>query len=547
MVEEGRRAGRPAVGSAVLESYYACAPIGVASGVFVPGRSAAVWYDTAPRGWANALFPRNQLISFATTPAVLLLAGTFCYAVMGAVLLRYREAPGATVTAYALTACLIWVAGGLATSVVDDLPLQLLALNVSYIGACATPVVILVFVSFYASAKPIEWSVTRWLLVLPAISVLLVWTNPFHEAMWAHPPLDAAGGFSLRAEWGPWFKFVHLPYMWTLALVGAAYLLRAMVGQSGLSRATGSRITRGQATVLFGVLVTTLVVNVVAVIGPVPPGGVSTSPTAVAIALSSFCFLWLFAQVELVPLRHVAHKRILHTMPDPVFVLDEHDRVLDLNPRASELVKDPAPAGRFAQALFAEEPALLALLRQDGDVLSEVRMQTGLSYEVRVSPFHDATGTRRGRTLMLRDVTELNLHNRRMHSIVDVSPNGIVRLLADIDEQGVVQDAICIFANASAAAYLGVEHATMAGSRMLPAMPAVGPQMLGVFQKALNEGQDQQVDVPVAGENEDPLWFRVIVSPVDEELMITFMEVTEEKRREAEMQEVAYGTRSRMR
>lgn len=477
------------------------------------------------------------MISAMTTPALLLLAGTLCYSVMAAVLLRYRRAPGAAVTAFAMGGCLVWVAGGLANSLTTQLPLQLLAMKISYIGSCVTPVAILVFVAFYTRARPIEWRIAGRLLVIPAISLILVWTNPVHELMWAHPPAGEDGAFSVHPDWGLWFRWIHLPYLWTLVLIALAYLLRTVVRGAPVVARAGHRITRGQAAVLFIAITFTFVVNVFTVVGP---DDFPASPTAVAIALISFCFLWLFTQIEIVPVRYVAHRRILSTMPDPVIVLDARDRVLDLNPQAAQLVSTDAPAGRHAQELLAQEPSLLALLPREGEVLEELSLTSGRYYEARISPFHDARGTVRGRTLLLRDITERYLHDRRLRSIVAVSPNGIVQLQADLDEQGRVVDAICIFANASAATYLGVEHATMPGGRMLEAMPAVGPQMLGVFQRAIDKGEDQQVDIPVAGEAEDPLWFRAIVSPVDEELTITFMEVTAEKRREAEMHQVAF-------
>ncbi len=496
------------------------------------------WYDYCGNGFR--LEPnryKDASISIIATPAFLLWVGALCYAAMAVVLVRHRKAPGAAVTAFAMGACLVYVVGALLNHLVTDLSQQILAMNLGYVGLSLTPVAILGFVAFYARDRPIHWRRMKWLLVVPVLSICLVWTNAQHELMWTHPPVDANGALTVRADWGPWFRFVHLPYQWVLVVLADLCLLQAALRSTGTRHGGAPRVTRGQALTLFTGLTAVFLVNIYTVLGP---EDFPASPTAVAVALASVLFLWLFVTIELVPLPHVAHRRIVNTMPDPVYVMDASNRVLELNPKAEALLPDGDPVGRRLPELFEAEPQMLALIARSGDVAIELSLTSGQVYDAHLSWVYDSGGHPRGRTLLLRDITERLLHERRLHSIVDASPNGIVQARVQLDDRGAVEDVICTFANAPAAVFLGVEQSELANMRMLEAMPAVGPQLIGVFQRALDEGEDQRVDLPVAGEEDDPLWYRVIVSPLGDELAITFMDVTTEKRREAEMHQVAF-------
>ncbi len=478
------------------------------------------------------------MIGSIPSSAFLLVLGTVFYALMAFVLVRHRRAPGAAVTAFAMAACLIWVAGGLVSSLLTGLNGQVAAMSVGYVGACLAPTAILAFVVFYTRPAPLGKRVLMGLLAVPLATIALMFSNPLHELMWVHPPVDTLGNYTIRARWGPWFKFVHIPYQWGLACASCSLLFLASLRGVPDRPDLRPSLNRGQAGLLLGALAATFLVNIVVVTGS---RDYPTSPTAVAIALCSVLFLWIFLQIELVTFRHVAHRRILNTLPEAVLMVDEHDRIVDLNPRAIELVQAGSAAkGKMLAAAFSSEPEMRALLSETDEIDSEVRLSNGRHYEARVSSVLDSRGYPRGRTVMLTDITERRLQERRLRSIVDVSPNGIVRVRTVCDDKGRLVDVVCTYANVAAGEYLGVDPSAAEGGSMLAELPAVGPQLLGVFQRCLDEGKDQRVEVPVAGPEDDPLWYRVIVSPVADELTITFIDVTREKNREAQMEAVAY-------
>ncbi|MEZ4417696.1 MAG: diguanylate cyclase [Gemmatimonadota bacterium] len=471
-------------------------------------------------------------------PLVALLFGSVFYSVMAWVLLRHRRAHGAGPTAFAMGTCFTWVAGALASALATTFRGQLLAINVAYLGACFTPLAILVFVAFYTRARPIPVGTVARLAIVPLISALLIWTNPWHELMWAHPPMGPDGNLTIRADWGPWFTWMHVPYHWGLVTVAEVFLLRAALFGTQVPTDSGPRLGRLHAAALLLALTGTFVINIVTVVGD---DTFRVSPTAIAIALSSVLFLWVFAQMELVPFRHVAQRRILNAMSDGVFVADERDVILELNPAACALVADPKHAriGARLSSVFGDEPAIQELFQLPGEIVEEVSTREGRRYEFHLSPVHDASGNHRGRTVLVRDVTDRRRQEATLKSIVDVSPNGILRIRPVRDASGIV-DFECTFANPAAAAYLGIDQDALAGARALEALPAVGPQVLPILRRAVELGAAEQLEVPVQGEAEDPLWFRIFVSPVGNELTVTFVEITEERRRQQEMEEVAF-------
>ncbi|MBC7236032.1 MAG: hypothetical protein H5T69_09330, partial [Chloroflexi bacterium] len=78
---------------------------------------------------------------------------------------------------------------------------------------------------------------------LPLITVIIVWTNPYHELMYRHLALDVGPLLTMvRMEYGPWF-WVHTIYCYLLLAAGMFFVGWRMV--------RGPNVFRGQATSLF--------------------------------------------------------------------------------------------------------------------------------------------------------------------------------------------------------------------------------------------------------------------------------------------------------
>jgi PAS domain S-box-containing protein len=127
------------------------------------------------------------------------------------------------------------------------------------------------------------------------------------------------------------------------------------------------------------------------------------------VALMYAIALTRFRLFDLVP---VAREMIVNQMPEPILVLDPHDRIAALNPAAERLLGTTASSvsGRPAPAVLGSFPQLLDAIAEPGAISAEVMSGSGdrtRCWELRATPLYDWRGSSIGRLAVLHDITEL--------------------------------------------------------------------------------------------------------------------------------------------
>ena len=241
--------------------------------------------------------------------------------------------------------------------------------NLAQVGPALIPVSWLAVVLAYTGREDwLRWRRFGWMLVIPALSLLLMWTNDHHLLMRSSVDIiDVAGVAYLRVVHGPWF--------WVGALFGYSLLAFSLVLLVGaLRRAT----LKAQPLILMISLLLPLLSNVLDRFGvnPLAPYG----PTSVVLLLSSTLLAWGLLRHRLLDLVPIARDRVVESMSDPLIVLDAQDRVLDLNRAALPLLQDPAAValGRPAAHVIPCWPALNQAVQSADDTReSEVSLSIG--------------------------------------------------------------------------------------------------------------------------------------------------------------------------
>jgi PAS domain S-box-containing protein len=142
-------------------------------------------------------------------------------------------------------------------------------------------------------------------------------------------------------------------------------------------------------------------------------------PTPFAFTFSGLVFAWAIFRLRLLKLVPIARERVLDLMQDAVIVLDQEDRVVDLNPSGLHLAlsyKGRIWGRRLAKAL--PELAMEASQRKPGENQVEFTyggLRPSRIYEVRTTPLFDQEEAYIGKVLILRDVTE---HQRAEQALI---------------------------------------------------------------------------------------------------------------------------------
>ena len=284
-----------------------------------------------------------------TQIAVLLAAGGI--AVWVAVIAFSRtHVPGGRTFGWLNVAMAHWCLASALHAFDQALPSRVLWAQVQYLAIVSVPPLWLLFAADYARAR---WAgVRKWrrlLWVIPAASLVAVWTNDWHHLHWT-----SVAEVNGRAEYehGPlfWAAVVH---NYVLIAAGTLLLLRAI-------RLFGPAF-RSQAAALAGAAVWPWIGNLLYVTGTFQPG---FDPTPLMFVVSLLLFVWGLYAHQLFDVVPIARAAVFERLADAVFVLDRGYRVIDANAAAVRLVRAATPHEALSDFIGLHPSELLPWWRE---------------------------------------------------------------------------------------------------------------------------------------------------------------------------------------
>lgn len=232
------------------------------------------------------------------------------------------------------------------------------------------------------------------LLAIPFCTDLLNLTNRWHGLMYQHWWLNIAGRYpSLEFLPGPWYWVVTI-YCGVLLLVVIAVQLRAAFNREFLYWKQGLFIAAATAGVLLQIALCLI-----------KPGFISPydpTPVTIGIAVVLSSIVSRFRIQEAVP---VPRNMVLEKLADAALILDNRNRVMDLNPAAEAFfdIKISQVAGRNFTEALSGWPEIAAAAQNEADTILDFT-RDGHYYQARFSRLNDGYKNV-GRMLVVQDVT----------------------------------------------------------------------------------------------------------------------------------------------
>ena len=331
---------------------------------------------------------------------VLIAAAVFCLgqAVIG---WKRRKNPGAIYFVLLMSSVAWWAATAAFEYSSTGFAARLWNAKFQYLSvASLAPLWLLFALGHGQYLKKIKPLYQALLWFMPIALVVLAFTNERHGLVWpAIHPASPAPGALLVYEHGPAI-WVHWTYSYLFILVGSGLLIRDALRFRGLYRRQAAWLMAGALFPWVGNFVYMLNLG---------PAGLDFTP--LGFTAGGFCFACSLFRYKLLDVVPIAHSVLIDTISDCIIVLDEENRILELNPAARRLLGIAADfAGRSLIDFLRPWPdfAVLAsgLLTETGDRLvrcPEIKRWL----DVRISLLSGRHGEVSGRLIVLRDVTEI--------------------------------------------------------------------------------------------------------------------------------------------
>jgi PAS domain S-box-containing protein len=340
-----------------------------------------------------------------------------------AVCWRYRAEPGAL--AYALLALSQTFAtfGFILELISPSLTAKVFWDSVQYIGTGAWSLSLLAFAFSYSNAKPRRLWLIYSLVAIPLIAtVVLSFATPLDGPMRAHSRVISGTPFDwLLYDFTNTVTLLVL-YIYGLYLTSLALLLSAYRSASTLHRSQLRIVIVGTLIPILGTALTFTTL--------------SDTPyrdlTPITFAISNAVVSWGLLRYRLFRVLPLARDLVVESMDDAVFVIDLHDRLVDLNKSARQILGAHAEGliGRPSAEVFHPWPDLFrqyyGLTQANSEIIVE---QDGEQryINLRIQPARNQRGELMGSVVVARDLTE----HRKLEEIIRRHHEQLEHLVAE--------------------------------------------------------------------------------------------------------------------
>jgi PAS domain S-box-containing protein len=326
--------------------------------------------------------------------------------------LTHRETTGGNALGASGLAATIWAGGTIGLVFAATPAAQLRWLQISYLGIVAAPIAFLFLAVVYTGY---DQSVpTPALVGLVGIGVVflgLVWTNPTHNLYWASIDYTAAVPEGIATTPGPGF-WAFVVFTYGLLLVGSTLFVRYAL--------TAPDLYRIQTTAILVAVAAPWAANV-----PHVFQFMTADVTPLALSITNVALWVAMFRYRLTDIGPIALRTVFESISASVYVLDRHDRVVDINTAGMELfdISEDAIGARFED--IVPDDAIYEHVRAEDtrgvvEVCEPERSRDGKSdrryYEVTVTPIEDRRGRQNRRVVVITDVTDNQRQQRRLEA-----------------------------------------------------------------------------------------------------------------------------------
>lgn len=386
----------------------------------------------------------QHVIGSATIHITLLSISATLTTALGLYAYRERQEPGATAFVVLMAVLASWSATYAIGLLTPAGPWRIFWLRVVWFSTGTIEVWLLLFALAYTGYDEfVTRRTVAGLLVVPAIVIAAIWTNPLHHLFWIEHSFITVDGLVIEnPTWGVLF-WAEVVYTYLLVAVASALLIRLIYQSDFL-------YTDQSALLLVGIVVP-FITSVLDVFVFSDVAAIDPTPYAFTITGVAFAYALFHHQLfDLVPAtRQLGRNAAISQLDAGVVIVDNANRIIYCNAAAEEVLGcEPTDAVGNDVELLVDRSRLDF---ETEDALAEIE-RGGLVYEIRASPITDRRDRRIGNTLVIHDVTARQRRERQLarqrdelETVNDLNAvlRGVNQALVSARSRGEIERAVC--------------------------------------------------------------------------------------------------------
>ncbi len=368
------------------------------------------------------------MITQWTVFVIILIINAILASIIAILLGRKHEAPGRIAMTWMLAGLAVWAFGYALNITSATLEAKIFWMRIQNIGILTVPAFWFLFTVQYAQ-------VDRWLnrntgalfFIIPLISLVFIFSDRwFHLYYSAIRPLSENGG-PLVIERGP-FYLVAAIQAYLLNLTGTGILIWRFVHYRN--------IYRKQLLILVGAVLIPLVVNIFYQFAPriIPSFSLSIDLTPISFTITAFLLSAGVLGLRLFDLIPIARHTVLEHIPEMVFVVDAHDRLLDANSVAQKILGKSLDEiiGKDPLEVFQAWPQLINRFLTANETHDEIQIpgDPPRMLEIDISPLYNQFNQLNGRVIVAHDITE----HKWLENDLTYANDALKKQLAEIEQ-----------------------------------------------------------------------------------------------------------------
>ncbi|MEM2130074.1 MAG: histidine kinase N-terminal 7TM domain-containing protein [Candidatus Bathyarchaeia archaeon] len=347
-----------------------------------------------------------------------ILVGISIISIITAFFTYRRNTPKDKASALVILASVLWILSVGLEIASASYSLKVFSNKIQFICMIVVPTIWFIYALQYVDHK--EWITRRNLAILsimPVICILLIFTNELHNQVYDNISMNASNPYlPLDIRYGFLF-WVFLWYTYTLLIFASLLSIQMLI--------RSRRLYRRQITAL---LITTAIPWISSAIFCFEIRSLPFNLTPLSYAIVGVILVLVNpTRLYLQDIMPIARDIVIDSMSDCVIVVDEQNRVLDLNSAACKIVNSKLDEviGMKADLIFSFLHILKDEYQQLIDATKEVTINDK-TFDTRVSSLRDWRGRLNCRVIVMRDITEkkmieeeLRHYSERLEDLVE--------------------------------------------------------------------------------------------------------------------------------